>query len=164
MLGLLVTTLLIPQGVEPKIQFSRDVLPILSENCFTCHGPSEKNRKAKLRFDLESGAFADLGGYSVIVRGDSDESELYLRLVEEDGDERMPPAKTGKKLTARQIELIKRWIDQGAKWQQHWSFIRPQCPAPPKVTTEHWPRNAVDQFILARLEREGLSPSPEASR
>ncbi len=148
-----------PRGT---IQFNRDIRPILSENCFTCHGPDAKNRKAKLRLDLEEPAKADLGGHFAIKPGAPDESEILDRVAEPDPDAVMPPPATGKKLTSEQISLLKDWIAQGAKWQGHWSFLPPRRPDVPRGKA--WVRNPIDAFILDRLTREGLSPSPEADR
>jgi hypothetical protein len=147
------------QGVE----FNRDIRPILSDTCFTCHGPDAANRKTKLRFDTEAGAFADLGGYRAIVPGDLAKSEMYRRISAKDEAVRMPPAYSGRKLTERQIELIRLWIEQGAKWQRHWSLIPPQRPSLPQLKNKS-ARNPIDFFILDRLEREGLSASPEADK
>ena len=149
---------------EAAVDFARQVRPILSANCFQCHGPDEKHRKADLRLDVRKGAFADLGGYYAIVPGKPDESELYLRLIEEDSVSRMPPPKSHKSLTADEIDLIRRWIEQGAKWKDHWAFVPPKRPPLPAVRNQTWPRNPIDYFILARLEREGLEPAAEADR
>jgi hypothetical protein len=146
------------------IVFNRDIRPILSDNCFLCHGPDKSQRKARLRLDLEENALADLGGYHAIVPGRPAQSEVVLRITEKDEKKRMPPASTGRKLTPRQIELLRRWIEQGAKWQKHWSLIPPQRPELPAVKDSRWPRNPIDFFVLARLEREGLAPSPEAQK
>jgi hypothetical protein len=146
------------------IKFNRDIRPILSDNCFTCHGPDRARRKADLRLDNEAGAFSDLGGHHALVPNDPDRSELLRRVATADEHERMPPAKTGRRLTERQIQLLRRWIEQGAKWQKHWSFLAPRRPSLPPVRDAAWPRNAIDSFVLARLEREGLRPSPEADR
>src|SRR5439155_25936816 len=147
-----------------SIDFSRDILPIFSDNCFKCHGPDEKARKAKLRFDTKDGAFRVKDGTAVIVPGKSAESELYRRLTTGDPDDLMPPPESNHKLTARQIELVKRWIDEGAPWGRHWAFNPVGSPAPPRVKNKHWPRNEIDRFVLARLEEEKLAPSPEAGR
>jgi hypothetical protein len=144
--------------------FNRDIRPILSDNCFSCHGPDKARRKADLRLDTEAGAFADLGGSRAIVPGNPDKSELLRRVAADSGRERMPPAQSGRRLTERQIQLLRRWIEQGAKWQAHWSLISPKRPSLPHVQDTAWPRNAVDAFVLARLEAEGLRPSPEADR
>jgi mono/diheme cytochrome c family protein len=148
----------------PPVEFNRDIRPILSDTCFQCHGPDQARRKAGLRFDTEEGAFGDLGGRHAIVPGDLAKSELYRRITATDESERMPPVKSGRKLNARQIDLLRRWIEQGAKWQKHWAFLPPVRPPLPAVTNTAWVRNAIDSFILARLESEGLGPSPEAER
>jgi hypothetical protein len=142
----------------PPVRFSRDILPILSENCFQCHGPDDKARKAKLRLDTQEGARA------VIVPGKSAESELVRRITSDDPDERMPPPRTNRTLTARQKELLRLWVDQGAPWGKHWAYETPLRPDMPAVKNAAWPRNPIDRFVLARLEREGLAPSPEATR
>jgi hypothetical protein len=147
-----------------SIEFNRDIRPILSENCFACHGPDKPKRKADLRLDNAAGAFADLGGHFALVAKKPQESEVYKRLTEKDPRRRMPPASTGKTLTARQIELIRRWIEQGAEYQPHWAFILAKRPALPRVKDEKWPRNAIDRFLLAPIEEAGLKPSPEADR
>lgn len=149
----------------PKIEFNRDVRAILSDNCFACHGPDENKRKAKLRFDIKEEAFkpAKSGDYA-IVPGDLQKSQLIARITAKDEDDRMPPAKTGKKLTPAQIDLLKRWIAEGATWQSHWAYEAPKRPALPTVKEKNWPKNEIDQFILANLEKEGLKPSPEADK
>jgi hypothetical protein len=147
------------------IDFNRDIRPILSENCFVCHGPDESQRKAKLRLDTRDGALAKLrGGGHAIVPGKTNESALVQRILAEDASERMPPLKTNKKLTGGQIDSLKRWIEQGAPYSQHWAFIAPKRPGLPTVKRQGWARNGIDQFILARLEKEGLQPAPEADR
>jgi hypothetical protein len=146
------------------VEFNRDIRPILSDNCFACHGPDKEQRKADLRLDREEDARADRGGYHTLVAGKPDESELYLRVSAEDEGQRMPPRKFGKKLTGRQVALIRRWVEQGAKWQKHWSLIPPQRPPVPTAGQGSGVRNAIDHFIRARLDEEGLKPSPEADR
>ncbi|HEV2948199.1 MAG TPA: DUF1553 domain-containing protein [Gemmataceae bacterium] len=140
------------------IRFGRDILPILSENCFKCHGPDEKARKAKLRLDVRESAM------KVVEPGKSDESEMIRRVFSSDPKERMPPPKSNRTLTAEQKDLLKRWIDQGARWGKHWAYETPTRPALPKVKNGAWPRNGIDFFVLARLEKEGMTPSPEASK
>ncbi len=156
----LVSTFLITPLVasaQPKtIEFNRDIRPILSENCYTCHGPAKSTRKVDLRIDTKDGAM------TVIAPKNLKESLLYQRITSIDVHERMPPAKTGKKLSDQQIELIKRWIEQGAPWQEHWAFIVPKRPELPKVNNAKWGKNPIDAFVLARLEKEGMTPSPEA--
>jgi hypothetical protein len=144
------------------VDFSRDILPILSNNCFRCHGPDAKARKANLRLDSREDALRKEA--PVIVPGQSAESELYLRITSDDESEVMPPPRSNLKLTAAQVELLKTWIDSGAKWGQHWALEPPREPAPPSVRRSDWPRNAVDRFILERLEQAGLTASPEASK
>jgi hypothetical protein len=141
------------------IDFNRDIRPILSNNCFQCHGPDENKRQAKLRLDTEEGAVS-----SVIVRGKPDQSALVYRITTEDADEHMPPAATGKKLSAAEVRLLTQWVRQGAPYARHWSYVKPVRPELPAVNDKSWPKNAVDHFILARLQREGLRPSPEADR
>ena len=147
-----------------EADFSRDVLPILSDNCFKCHGPDEKARKAKLRLDTKDGAFRVKDGKTVIVPGKSAESELFKRIITSDPDDLMPPPESNHKLTAKQIELVRRWIDEGGKWGRHWAFNPITPPAPPRVKNKHWPVNEIDRFVLARLDEEKLAPSPEADR
>jgi hypothetical protein len=151
---------------EQSVEFNRDIRPILSDKCFTCHGPDAANRKTKLRFDIESGASIDLrNGKHAIVAGDPDNSEMYRRITSTDKAYRMPPAYMGRdKLTDREIQLIRDWIQQGAKWQPFWSLVAPKRPPLPVIQTANWVRNPIDNFILSRLEREGLHPSPEADK
>jgi mono/diheme cytochrome c family protein len=148
-----------------RIDFNRQVLPILSENCFACHGPDAGQRKAKLRLDTKEGAFAALrGGGFAIVPGKPAESALVERISSSEPSEIMPPPRTHKKLTAEQIALLRNWVEQGAKWSTHWAFVPPHQAPLPRVAETAWPRDAIDYFILARLEAEGLRPSPEADR
>jgi hypothetical protein len=152
---------------EPRpaaVRFNRDIRPILSDRCFRCHGPDVARRKAKLRLDTPEGARADLGGRHALVPGDLDASELYRRITSDDDTERMPPPEAGKALSARQVALVRRWIEQGAPWEAHWAFLPPEGPPAASVKDRSWPRNPIDRFVLARLEREGLAPSPEAGR
>jgi hypothetical protein len=148
---------------KPDIDFNRQILPILSENCFACHGPDAGQRKAKLRVDTREGGRAPLrDGSFAIVPGKSAESVLIQRVSAEEPSRRMPPPKTGKRLTADQIRVLRRWIDEGATWSPHWAFVPPRRPNLPHVRDTHWPREAIDYFILTRLEAEHLAPSPEA--
>jgi hypothetical protein len=151
-----------PQS-HPAIDFSRQIRPILSENCFLCHGPDAKERKAKLRLDTKENAFGPLrSGGRAIVPGQPDKSVLVERILAQDPEECMPPPRSGKKLSDSQRELLRKWIEQGAPWSEHWAFVTPQRPVLPNVPKKDWGRNAVDYFILARLEKEHLTPSPEA--
>ena len=151
---------------EASVEFNRDIRPIFSDKCYTCHGPDSANRKTKLRFDVESGAKIELAkGRLAIAPGDPSKSEVYRRVSSDDKTIRMPPAYMDReKLTDREIDLIRRWIEQGAVWQRHWSFIAPVRPPLPEVRQQGWPRNPIDYFVLQRLERENLAPSSEADR
>ncbi len=152
------------RGEEP-VDYNRDIRPLLSNTCYQCHGPDENERQADLRFDQQEAALAplDSDGHA-IVPGDSAASVLYQRITAEDEDEKMPPADSGKSLTADQISLIKRWIDEGAAWRGHWSFTAPERPAPPVVKAEDLVRNAIDRFIQIRAGQAGLKPSVEAAK
>ncbi len=152
------------EALPERVDFNRDIRPVLSDICFHCHGPDEEQRQADFRLDQQESAFADLGDHLAIAPGKPDESELYLRITAEDADERMPPVDSGRQLTARQIGLIKKWIEQGAEWQTHWSFAPIRRPALPAVQNENWVRNPIDTFVLAQLEAHGLSPSPPADK
>jgi hypothetical protein len=158
----------LPARAAEVPDFNRDVRPILSNNCFLCHGPDEDGRKGGqkgLRLDTREGALEDLGGGAfAIVPGNPDQSELLKRLVATDAEELMPPAKTGKSLTAAEVDVLRRWIAGGAPYARHWSYEPPVRPEPPAVVDAAWPRGPVDRFILARLERAGLRPQPEAGR
>lgn len=148
------------QAAPTKVQYNRDVRPILSDNCFACHGPDSAARKADLRIDNREDALKA----EVIVPGKPDKSSLIERILSGDKSEVMPPHKTNKKLTAAQKETLKRWIAEGAEYEAHWSFIPPNRPPLPVVKNEAWVRNPIDRFVLARLEAEGLTPAPEADR
>ncbi len=150
-------------GAE-TVDFNREIRPLLSANCFACHGPDEEERAAGLRLDIEDGSREDLGGYAAIVPGDPDSSELIVRLTTDDEDLRMPPEGKGQRLNEQQIDLVRRWISQGAPYARHWAYEVPQRPQLPRVSNRDWPINPIDHFILARLEREGLQPSVEADR
>ena len=152
---------------DRPVDFNREVRPILSNRCFACHGPDAGKRKGvgkPLRLDTEAGAFEDLGGYSAIVKGKPDESELIRRIRSDDPVEVMPPPKHAQKLPTAEVERLSRWIEQGAPYARHWSYARPTRPDPPGVKTTGWARNPVDRFILARIEKEGLTPSLEADK
>ena len=141
-----------------RVVFSQDILPIISENCLRCHGPDEKARKAKLRLDTREGVLG------VLVPGKSSESELIRRVAAESVKELMPPPSSNRKLTAHQKELLRRWVDEGARWGKHWAYDTLQRPKLPAVRGSGWCRNPVNYFVLARLQTEGLAPSAEASR
>ena len=150
------------EGVE--ISFDGDIRPILSDKCYACHGPDKKKRKADLRLDIKESAFADRGGYFAIVPGKLLDSALYQRITAEDPKDRMPPLHSERSLNPKQIELLKRWIEAGADWQEHWSFSPPKRMDPPTVQNQAWVRNGIDRFILSRLEAEGIPASSEADK
>ena len=155
-LPLLLTLLLSPSTFSQEIQFNRDIRPILSNKCFLCHGPDEKKRKADLRLDLRTGAVADLGGYAAIVPGKPGESELLARIAHDDPDEIMPPPKAKRgQLTASEIALVHRWIEQGAPYQGHWAFE----PVANVTVPDSWQGNPIDYFIEQRLKKAGVMPS-----
>ncbi len=152
------------RAADAPVDFSRDIEPILSDACYHCHGPDEKGRKAKLRFDTKEGAFRIKDGKAVIAPGKLAESELIRRISTTDPDDQMPPPDSNRKLSAKQIDLLKRWVEQGAVWSEHWALIPPRRPATPKTRMAGWGRNGIDPFILSRLEKEGLSPSAQATK
>ena len=146
-----------------EIEFTRDIRPIFSDRCYACHGPDQANRKTKLHFDTEAGAKQDLGGaHFAVVPGDPVRSTLLERLSATNAAVRMPLG--GPPLNENEISLIRRWIEQGAKWEKHWSLIPPKRPEFPSVGNKAWPKNGIDWFVLHRLEREGLNPSAEAGK
>jgi hypothetical protein len=162
---LLVTTGVTPaQDVDDSaslIRFNRDIRPILSDKCFQCHGPDAKSREAELRLDERHDAVADRGGNAAVVAGKAADSGIMRRILTDDPDVRMPPAATGKSLSPREIALLRAWIDQGATYQEHWSFL-PVADVDPPVLEPHWSRqvrNPIDQFVFRKLQREDVSPS-----
>ena len=148
-----------------SVNFARDVRPLLSKNCFRCHGPDQATLQAGLRLDLREGAIKPLeSGLTAITPGKAAESELIKRVSSANPDERMPPVDGGRALTVGEIDLLKRWIDEGAEYKSHWAFVPPQPISPPQIANPERAPTAVDRFVLARLDREGLQPSPEADR
>ena len=148
-----------------RVEFGKEIRPILSDVCFKCHGPDEDSRESDLRLDLRTSAISKLeSGDYALVPGDLAKSELYHRIVTTDDTLRMPPVDSRKQLTAEQIESIRRWIEQGAPWDDHWSLSPPRQVASPRVKHEAWIRNGIDRFVAKRLEAEGLSPSLPAKR
>ncbi len=147
-----------------KVDFNRDVLPILSTQCFECHGPDAGHRKANLRLDVREGALAKRDSRPAIVPGQPQASELITRLTATNPDDRMPPANKGGPLSANQIGLFRRWIAEGAGYSPHWAFTAPQRPALPKVHDARWAKTPIDRFVLNRLEQEKLKPAGQASR
>ncbi|MCH8333787.1 DUF1549 domain-containing protein, partial [Candidatus Sumerlaeota bacterium] len=158
----------IPRGDIPeneRIRFNRDVRPILSGTCFACHGPDRKTRQAGLRLDDGIVAFTELkSGKTPIIPFDLSKSELIRRITTNDKADRMPPASFEQSLSEGQVDLLKRWVEQGAEWERHWAYIPPTQPELPPVKVEDWGKNPIDSFVLARLESEGLTPRDEASR
>ena len=153
------------RGPARLIEFNRDIRPILSENCFSCHGPDKNKRKAGLRLDRAEEATSVLkSGDQAVVPGDLEHSKLLKLITAPKDEDRMPPGKTGKRLGKAEVELLRAWIAQGAAWQEHWSYLAPRKAPLPSTQHKAWVRNEVDAFILARLEKEGLKPSPEADR
>ncbi len=157
----LTLTLALSPAQAGEIDFNRDVRPILSNHCFACHGPDDATRKAKLRLDTPAGAAAS----GSIVAGKPGESELLRRVTTHDADELMPPAKTGKRLTAKEADTLARWVKEGAKDATHWSYGAPVRPLLPSLRTPHTAlRTPIDAVVLARLQQDGLTFSPEADR
>ena len=159
----------VPESIPQTVRFNRDIRPILSDKCFRCHGPDSATRRANLRLDDPEAVLKDAtrtspvdGSMQVISPGDRDHSALMRRITATDPARRMPFR--GEPLSAREVTLIGRWIDQGATYEPFWSFMAPRRPETPTVEHVDWPRNAIDLFVLDRLEREGLMPSPEADR
>ncbi len=148
-------------GAKKKVDFDREVRPILSNKCFKCHGPDEANRQGGLRLDTPETAFAETeSGATPIVPGNLEESEVFKRIVATEDDVRMPPKKSGKPLEPDELEKIAAWIEQGATFKRHWAFIPPVKPAVPETKDKSWSSNSIDAFILAKLEKERLAPSP----
>ena len=152
------------ETAQVNINYNLDIRPILSNNCYACHGPDAKSRQANLRIDTKAGAFSEPSGYPVIVPGKPEESELHLRVISNDDNYRMPPADFNKTLTPEEIEAITQWIREGAKWEEHWAFTTPVRPTPPDIKNGDWVRNPIDTFILSRLEKEDLQPASEADK
>lgn len=154
-----------PSGlVADAIDFSRDIQPLLSDNCFACHGPDAKQRKADLRLDTRDGALADLDGVSAVVPGKPSESELVARITTDDEDDLMPPPDSGKQLDAAQKALLQRWIADGAEYDLHWAYKPVARPTPPRVKNGSFVLNDIDRFVLATLQAKGHEPSREADR
>jgi hypothetical protein len=148
---------------EPEpVSFQREVLPILSDRCFTCHGPDAEARDSELRFDQRASVFGDLGGYAAVVPHDPDASELVDRITTRFLEDRMPPVDSNLSLKDAEIETLRRWIAEGAHWEEHWSFVPPLRPKLPAVQHPNWPARDLDYFVLARMEAEGLAPNAAA--
>ena len=151
------------------VDFRRDVRPILTNACYACHGPDSEQRQGGdaetggLHFDSRSGAFVDLGGYFAIVPGEPDRSEMIRRINTNDPDQQMPPPDHARQLTRREKQVLADWIRQGANWEEHWAYV-PPFRTTPQTSGSNWTLNFIDDHVLARLNREGLEPSPEADR
>ncbi len=146
------------------VDFQQDVRPILADNCFACHGPDSNTRQADLRLDTREGAFADRGGYQIIVPGEAEASRLFERMSHPQEIARMPPPTAERHPTPEQVATVRLWIDQGAEWSSHWAYEPPSRPAIPEVAETARATNEVDAFVLARLEQEGLGLAPEADK
>ena len=147
-------------AAEPKISFTRQIKPILSSRCLACHGPDEKERKADMRLDVRDETVP-----RAVKPGDAEHSELIYRITTDDADLHMPPAKSKKpNVTADEMKLIRQWIDQGAEYDAHWSYVPPKRPEVPAVKQKDWPLGPIDNFVLAKLEEKRLSPAPAADR
>tara|TARA_R110002095_G_scaffold207120_1_gene191748 strand:- start:57908 stop:60955 length:3048 start_codon:yes stop_codon:yes gene_type:complete len=165
LLALPTTLLTCVAAAEEKIEFNRDVLPILANHCFMCHGPDSATREAGLRLDQRESATGKAdSGKRTITPGKVPASELIHRITTLDENNRMPPVDGPQALSAKQIAILKTWIEQGAEFQPHWAFVSPKQPAIPKTQNSAWPKNKIDHFVLERLEREGLKPADEAKR
>ncbi len=147
-----------------RLEFNRDIRPILSDKCFACHGFDAKTREAGLRLDTVDGAYALKDGVQAIKPRDLDHSELWHRITSTDPDDVMPPPENNKSLTDEEKKLLKRWIEGGAEYQPHWAFVLPRKPTPPADVPPASVRNPLDRFILSRLAKKGVEPSPEAGR
>lgn len=159
---LIIASLAIDGAYGDKVSFNRDIRPILSDNCYACHGPDENTRKADLRLDIEANAFVPHGNYeAAIIKGEPKNSPLYQRIVTEDTDDIMPPLDSHKELSAEEKRLIEQWIKEGAQWEGHWAFEKPEKPVLPERT---WGVNAVDAFTGQAMRSKGLKPNPEADR
>src|SRR3954471_21170939 len=145
------------------LNFTRDVRPILANNCFQCHGPDTAARKADLRLDVRESAGKVQGAEAVVDSKKAADSEILRRISSTDPEEHMPPADSGKALKPEQVEILKRWVQEGAEYQPHWAFVAPKRPQIPDIKHTAWVRNPIDAFVLARLEHEGLEPSATAS-
>lgn len=157
----------LPANAAPpaKLDYNRHVKPILAKNCFACHGPDDEHREGGVRLDLREAALAKgESGALPVVPGKSSHSEVWKRISATDDGEKMPPPATGNTLTSDQAAVLKRWIDEGAEYAPHWSFVAPVRPQPPQVKRADWPANPIDRFILAELEAAGLAPAEEADK
>jgi hypothetical protein len=144
------------------LSFNEHIQPILSENCYQCHGMDAKARKGDLRLDAAEHAFAPREDGPIIIKGDPDRSPLIRRIESKDEKYVMPPPEAHKSLKSAEIALLRQWIKDGAPYEKHWAFLKPERPDLPATRLQGWARNAIDAFVLEKLEREGLKPAPEA--
>ncbi len=151
------------EPVRP-VDFDRDIRPILSDKCFTCHGPDEQQRASGLRLDVRESAFAARDGKTAIVPNDLNASVLHQRVTSTDADQRMPPKDSGLELSEAEIQLLTRWIQEGAKWTEHWAFLRPTKHELPPLEDQEWCNNPIDHWVLQKLYQENLKPSAKADR
>ncbi|MGB2012004.1 MAG: DUF1549 domain-containing protein, partial [Akkermansiaceae bacterium] len=161
-LCLALTLFLISPCFGEELDFNRDVRPILSDKCFFCHGPDSHERKADLRLDTAEGAYAKLkeSGNFAIIPGKPEQSEFMIRIL--DKEDPMPPVESHKSLKEEEIVILRQWIKEGAEYEDPWAYVAPEKHPVPEVKKTDWPLNWIDHFVLARLEKKGLSPSPEA--
>ena len=159
-LACLLAALPAASSAEAPLDFNRDIRPILSENCFYCHGQDGNKREADLRLDDRAAAIEA----GAIVPGEPGASTMLERIHSTDPDVLMPPPDSNRRLSDDQKKLLDRWIKEGAEYKQHWSFTAPVRPTPPDVQRADWVRNDIDRFVLAKIEAAGLAPSPEAHR
>ena len=146
-----------------RIEFGRDILPILSDRCFQCHGPDEAQRESNLRLDLKEEAFSEADSGEVAIQpGDASKSPLISRITHEDPDLLMPPPESGLTLSEEEIQKLRKWIDQGAKWEQHWAFVPPETPKVPRPVSDWATRNPIDHFIHEGVQSAGLTPQSDA--
>src|SRR3954468_10791829 len=153
-------------AAEPSVRFNRDVRPILSDNCFACHGPDSNKRKAGLRLDTKEGIFEKTAKREpAVVPGKLKESELWSRITNTNIEDRMPPVDSHKELKPEQITKLKQWILEGAPWQGHWSLVKPERPEVPAIkNAKSKIQNPIDAFVFAKLQEKGLKPNAEADR
>jgi len=150
-----------------EVNFNFDVKPILSDKCYTCHGPDDKTRKANLRLDIESGFYKSLEdnpNYYVINKNNPEKSEILNRINSENASYVMPPPESNLKLSAREKEILKKWVDQGGNWEPHWAYTKPKLPSIPKIDSKNWASNEIDYFIAKKLESVGMTPSEKEEK
>ena len=151
-------------ATDESVDFGREVRPILAQHCFKCHGPDPETREAGLRLDEEDAATADLGGYSAIDPGDPESSELMIRVLSDDDELRMPPSDSAPALSEKEVSTLRKWISEGGHYELHWAFKQASSPPLPDVDATAWCNDPLDRFVLRRMEKNELSPSPRASR